>query len=192
MTTILGISGSLRRGSYNTALLTAAQQEAVPGVVVEAASIRGIPIYDGDLEAEGIPHEVAALKERVVQADGLLLVTPEYNNSMPGALKNAIDWLSRPPSDLPRIFHALPVAIIGASPGAFGTAHAQSAWLPVLRTLRTQPWFGGRLMVSRAKDVFNETGQLVDDDVRERLREFLQGFARFIETCGRSGRGEPG
>jgi chromate reductase, NAD(P)H dehydrogenase (quinone) len=192
MTTILGISGSLRSGSFNTALLTAAQKESIPGVEIEAASIRGIPIYDGDVEAEGIPHEVAALKERVVQADGLLLVTPEYNNSVPGPLKNAIDWLSRPPSDVPRIFRALPVAIIGASPGAFGTAHAQSAWLPVLRTLRTQPWFGGRLMVPRAKDVFNDTGELVDDEVRERLRDFLQGFARFIDAGGRSGRGEPG
>lgn len=190
MTTILGISGSLRRGSYNTALLTAAQKESSAGVEIEAASIRGIPLYDGDVEAQGIPHEVAALKERVVRADGLLLVTPEYNNSVPGVFKNAIDWLSRPPSDVPRVFRGLPVAIIGASPSAFGTTLAQSAWLPVLRTLRTQPWFGGRLMVSRASTAFDEQGELIDDDVRQRLRDFLKGFAEFIAVYGRSGRGE--
>src|SRR5690606_41558646 len=113
MTTILGISGSLRSGSYNTALLNAAQKETIPGVEIEAASIKGIPLYDGDVEAEGIPHEVATLKERVAQADGLLLVTPEYNNSIPGPVKNAIDWISRPSSDVPRIFHGLPVAVLG-------------------------------------------------------------------------------
>ncbi len=186
MTTILGISGSLRQGSYNSALLRAAQNEAIPGVELEAASIRGIPIYDGDLEARGIPHEVAELKERIVRADGLLIVTPEYNNSVPGPLKNAIDWLSRPPSDVPRVFRGLPVAVIGASSGAFGTTLAQTAWLPVLRTLRTQPWFGGRLMVPRASTVFNDAGDLIDDDLRSRLRDFLEGFARFIAACERN------
>lgn len=184
MTTILGISGSLRRGSYNTALLNAAQKETIPGVELEAASIRGIPLYDGDVEAQGIPHEVAALKERVVQADALLLVTPEYNNSIPGPFKNAIDWLSRPSSDVPRVFRGLPVAVIGASPGAFGTTSAQSAWLPVLRTLRTQPWFEGRLMVSRANQVFDDGGELVDEEIRKRLRELLEGFAQFVAACG--------
>ncbi len=189
MTTILGISGSLRRGSYNTALLAAAQQESIPGVEIEAASIRGIPLYDGDVEAQGIPHEVAALKERLMQADGLLIVTPEYNNSIPGPLKNAIDWLSRPPKDVPRIFRGLPVAVIGASPGAFGTAHAQSAWLPVLRTLRTQPWFEGRLVVPRANQAFDEAGSLIDDDLRQRLREFVQGFAEFVGAHARRSAG---
>lgn len=182
MTTILGISGSLRAGSFNSALLRAAQAEPIPGVHIEAASIRGIPLYDGDVEAQGIPAEVAALKESVVRADGLLLVTPEYNNSIPGPLKNAIDWLSRPPADVPRIFHDLPVAIIGASPGANGTILAQNAWLPVLRTLRTRPWFGDRLMVARANTVFNESGELIDEEIRKRLREFLEGFAQFVEA----------
>jgi len=80
----------------------------------------------------------------IAAADGLLLVTPEYNNSIPGVFKNAIDWLSRPPADISRVFGGKPVAIIGASPGGFGTILSQEAWLPVLRTLGTKPWFGGR------------------------------------------------
>ena len=89
-------------------------------------SIRGIPLYDGDLEAEeGIPEAVAALKEAIVAADGLLIVTPEYNNSIPGVFKNAVDWLSRPPADIKRVFGGKPVALMGASPGSFGTILSQ-------------------------------------------------------------------
>lgn len=100
---ILGISGSLRKGSYNTALLKAAVGLMPEGVQLEAGSIHGIPLYDGDLEAaQGSPPAVQALKDRILQAQGLLLVTPEYNNSLPGPFKNAIDWLSRPSADIPR------------------------------------------------------------------------------------------
>ena len=137
MTTVLGISGSLRRGSYNSALLRAAARLMPSDATLEIASIRGVPLFDGDVEAQGIPPAVAQLKEAVVKADGVLLVTPEYNNSIPGVLKNAIDWLSRPPSDIKRVFGAKPFAIIGASPGPFGTVLSQAAWLPVMRTLGT-------------------------------------------------------
>src|SRR5262245_65484963 len=101
MARIVGIAGSLRKASFNVALLRAARELAPAGTEIEIASIAGIPLYDGDLESEkGIPDTVTALKERIKSADGLLLATPEYNNSMPGVLKNAIDWLSRPPKDI--------------------------------------------------------------------------------------------
>ena len=113
------------------------------------------------------------LKKKIEEADGLLLVTPEYNNSMPGVFKNAIDWLSRPSSDIAKVFGDRPVGVIGASPGGFGTILAQNAWLPVLRTLGTRPWFGGRLQVSRAGNVFNAAGELTDEAVRTQLRKYL-------------------
>jgi chromate reductase len=180
MTRLLGISGSLRRGSFNTALLRAAVELAGEGVVLEAAGIHGIPLYDADLEAaQGLPEAVVALKEKVVACDGLLLVSPEYNNGIPGPFKNAIDWLSRPNDDIKRVFGDRPVAVIGASPGGFGTILAQNAWLPVLRTLGTRPYFGGRLMLSRAGKAFDADGALVDEAARENLRTFLEGFAAF-------------
>jgi chromate reductase len=182
MAKIIGISGSLRTGSYNTSLLRAAAAMMPPGVTLEIASIRDIPLYDGDVEAnEGIPAAVEQLKNQIASSDGVLIATPEYNNSMPGVLKNAIDWMTRPAADIAKVFGNRPIAIIGASPGGFGTILAQEAWLPVLRTLRTRPYFGGRLMVSRAGSVFNEAGELVDEKIKDQLREYLNGFAEFIE-----------
>lgn len=181
MTSILGLSGSLRAASFNTALLRAAAGLMPTGATLELATLHGIPLYDGDAEArDGVPPPVQALKDRIVACDGLLLATPEYNNGMPGVLKNGIDWLSRPPADIGRIFGGRPVAVLGASPGGFGTILAQNAWLPVLRTLGTRPWFGGRLMVSRAGQVFNEAGELVDEKTKVQLQQFLQGFVEFL------------
>jgi chromate reductase len=178
---ILGISGSLRRGSLNAMLLANAAKLVPEGSRVEIGSIRDIPLYDGDLEsASGIPEAAQRLKAQFMAADGVLLVTPEYNNGIPGVFKNAIDWLSRPSSDIPKVFGDKPMAVIGASPGGFGTILAQEAWLPVLRTLRTRVWFGGRLMVSRAGGAFDEAGNLKDETTRTQLQQFMAGFAGFI------------
>ncbi|APR81357.1 NADPH-dependent FMN reductase [Minicystis rosea] len=181
MTTIVGLCGSLRRGSFNAMLLNAAVELTPAGTTLEIASIRGIPLYDGDEEAaHGIPAPVQALKDKIAAADGLLLVTPEYNNSIPGVLKNAIDWLSRPAADIPRVFGGRPVAIMGATPGPGGTGLSQAAWLPVLRTLGTAPWFGGRVLVSSASKVFDEHGTLQDAKVRAQVESFMKGFAAIV------------
>jgi chromate reductase len=180
-TTIIGIPGSLRKGSFNAALLRAAAEVTSPATRIEIGSIREIPLYDGDVETEkGIPEPVKTLKDRIVSADALLMVTPEYNNSLPGVLKNAIDWLSRPAKDIPRVFGDRPVALMGATPGPGGTLLSQTAWLPVLRALRMRPWFGARLMVSDAGRVFDAAGDLVDEKIRSSLKNFIAGFEEFI------------
>ena len=180
MTRIIGLSGSLRRNSFNTSLLRAAATVVPDAMELHTATLHGIPLYDADVETtEGIPQRVTELKDLIAGANGLLLVTPEYNNSIPGVFKNAIDWLSRPPKDIARVFKGRPVALIGASPGPFGTISSQSAWLTVLRALQMKPWFGQRLLVSRAESVFDSDGNLTDDSVREKLREFMAGFGAF-------------
>ncbi len=186
MSRIIGIAGALRRRSYNAALLRAAVELAPAGLEIEPASIQGIPLYDGDLEAEhGIPEPVRALKDRIASADGLLLVTPEYNNSIPGVFKNVIDWLSRPPQDIPRVFGGKPVALMGATLGPGGTALAHAAWLAVLRALSTQTWFGPRVYVSNAGKVFDADGRIVDEPVRAAVAKHLGGFSEFIARVGR-------
>jgi NAD(P)H-dependent FMN reductase len=119
------------------------------------------------------------MKDLVAAADGVLLVSPEYNNSVPGVLKNAVDWLSRPPADARRVFADRPFAVLGATPGRGGTILAQAAWLPVLRTLGARLWAGGRLQVSGAGQVFDAEGRLVDEAVRRQLAAFVEGFVRF-------------
>jgi len=180
MTRLVGISGSLRKASFNSGLLRAAMEVAPAGVTLVAGRIQEIPLYNGDDErANGIPLAVQTLKQQLRNADGLLLFTPEYNNSLPGVMKNAIDWLTRPASDIDALFGGKPVAVLGASPGGFGTILAQNAWLPVLRTLGTRPWFEGRMMVSRAGNLFDDDGNLTDEVTRQRLGEFVEGFAAF-------------
>ena len=181
MTIIVGLSGSLRRASYNTSLLRAAASLMPPDSVLRVETLAGIPLYNGDEEdAGGVPEAVVRLKEVIAAADGLLLATPEYNNSIPGVAKNAFDWLSRPPADVPRVFRGRPVALTGASPGGFGTVLAQSAWLPVFRTLGCDFWSGGRLLVSRAGSVFDGHGEVTDPETREALRGFLAGFVGHV------------
>jgi chromate reductase len=185
MTRLIGISGSLRKASYNSGLLRAAVEVMPEGVTMEIVSIAGIPLYNGDVEAaDGLPEDVVRLKAAIAGADGVLLVTPEYNNGIPGVFKNAIDWASRPAlgarSDIATVFGGRPFAVIGASPGGFGTILAQDAWLAVLRTLGTRFWAGGRLMVPGAGDAFDGDGNLVDEAVRRRLARFVGDFAASV------------
>ncbi len=182
MTNIVGIAGSLRRKSLNLGLLKAAAEVAPAGVRLAVKTIDGIPLYNADVEAaEGLPPAVTALKDAIAAADGVILSTPEYNNGIPGVFKNAIDWASRPAEDIGRVFGGKPIALIGASPGGFGTILAQDAWLAVLRTLGMTPWFEGRMMVSRASGLFDAEGALTDETTRTRLKDFVAGFAGFIE-----------
>jgi chromate reductase len=183
MVRLIGISGSLRKGSLNTALLKASVALAPAGVEIAIGSIAGIPLYDGDVEAaQGVPPAVAALKEQIVAADGVLIVTPEYNGSLPGVFKNAIDWTTRPAADIARVWGDRPVGVIGASPGGFGTVLSQQAWLPVFRKIGALQWHGATLMVSRAGGVFDAEGQLVDDKARDQISQYLEGFAAFVAS----------
>jgi len=176
---ILGIPGSLRKESYNAALLRAAAGLVPDECTINVASIRELPLYDGDLEtAVGPPAVVAAFKQRILAADGLILASPEYNHSIPGVFKNAVDWASRPPS----AFGGKPVAVMGATPGRMGTILAQSAWLPVLRVLGMRLYVGKSLMISGAAEVFADDGRITDETILDKLREFVCGFAGFVAS----------
>lgn len=178
---IIALSGALRRASYNTALLRAAAAMSPEGVTLDVRTLHGIPLYDGDVEAQGIPEAVTALREAIRAADALLIGTPEYNNSMPGVLKNGLDWLSRPSGEGAKLFGGKPTGLMGATPGGFGTVQSQDALLSVLRTFGSDFWMAGRLMVSHAGQVFDADGQLTDDKVRQQLQTFVQGFVAFVK-----------
>jgi NAD(P)H-dependent FMN reductase len=181
MTRLVGVSGSLRKGSFNTQLLRACQPLLPAGVSLEIVTLHEVPLYDGDVEARGIPPGVAKLKDLVAGADGLLIASPEYNHTMPGVLKNAIDWLSRPAEDIGRVFKGRPVALIGASPGGFGTARGQASWLPALRAVLLRPYFEhAPFYLSKAHQAFDEAGGFTDARTREQLAGFLAGFAAFV------------
>ncbi len=177
---IVILSGSLRRGSWNTALAYALAEFAPADCETDVATPAGIPVYDGDVEAEqGIPDAVADLKDRVAAADALVLVTPEYNQSLPGPMKNALDWMTRPPKDIGRIFGGKPVALCGASPSSAGTRSSQYAWLPVLRALKTRLYSEQTLLVANAGDRFDDAGRLTDEDTRKRVAALIEGFCEF-------------
>jgi NAD(P)H-dependent FMN reductase len=180
MTSIVVIPGSWRTGSYNVALARAAIAAAPNGCKATLESIQSIPLYDGDVEARGIPAAVTRLKELVASADGVLMVSPEYNNSVPGTFKNAIDWLSRPDTDIARVFGGRPFGLIGASPGAGGTRLSQNAWLPTLRVLGVALYSARFFFAAAAHKTFDASGALIDDKTREVLAKYMQGFAAFV------------
>ena len=181
-TIIIGLSGSLRKGSFNAGLLRAAAEVAPEGCNVAVESIRGIPLYDADLEAESPPAAVTELQAKIDAADGLLLVSPEYNQSIPGVFKNAVDWLSSFPLGGDKIFRDLPVGVIGASAMWSGTLGAQTAWLPVFRGLAMKPYLGETLYVGGARGKFDDAGTLTDSAARDRLTHWMAGFAAFVSA----------
>ncbi len=178
---LLGISGSLRAGSFNTALLrVAAQQAAAQGITLDVVTLQGIPLYDGDAEtASGVPAAAEALKARVMASDGVILATPEYNSGVPAVLKNAIDWLSRPYTDIPKVFGGRPFAVAGATPSPGGTLMAQTAWLPTLRHLGTHVFTSGRLIIGKAHELVDADGNFVDDATVKAIGSFVNGFSLF-------------
>lgn len=187
---IVGIAGALRQGSFNRSLLRAAIEVAPAGVTLEPAELRGIPLYDGDIEdalrdAGGFPPEVLALRAQLRAADALLLVTPEYSQSVPGVLKNALDWISREGPTKEDLGRGKPVALIGATPGLGGTRLSQTAWLPVFRGMGMKPWFGRQLYVAGAGKVFDDAGRMVDDKVRAQLTTFIAEFAAEVALSRR-------
>jgi NAD(P)H-dependent FMN reductase len=189
---ILGLGGSLRAASFNGALLREAAALAPDGAEVDLGHVElvgALPLFNQDIvDRDGPPPEVGRLKDALRAADGLLIATPEYNWSVPGFLKNAIDWASRPSSDISEVFGDLPVALIGAGGGA-GTRLAQSAWMPVFRYLRMRPWSGETLFVASARERFDAHGRLSDEASREQLRAVVAGFAAH---CAAAPRTRPG
>ena len=168
---ILGISGSLRRDSYNAKLLRAAEELLPTFVQLEVCEgLKAVPPYDEDDDGQPAPAAVAALRRAVAEADAILFATPEYNSSVPGQLKNAIDWLSRPLAANP--LRNKPVAVIGASTGAFGAVWSQAELRKVLAATGARV-AEAELAVGHAHTRFADDGTLVDDDLRDQLREAL-------------------
>jgi chromate reductase, NAD(P)H dehydrogenase (quinone) len=175
---VVGIAGSLRASSLNRALLRAAQELAPAGLEIEVAELDDLPMFNADLEAGGPPAAVARLRSTVWAADGLLLVTPEYNHGVPGVLKNAIDWLSQPLRA--NALDGRATAIMGASTGPAGTARGQSQLRQSFVLTNTPVMLQPELMVSRAHEKFDAAGRLTDEATRQFLTEFLHRFARWL------------
>ncbi len=171
---LLGIAGSLREGSYNRGLLRAARELAPEGVELEEHDLRGLPFYDGDLEAAGDPISVTALKDAIRRADALVIATPEYNRGLPGGLKNAIDWASRPALASP--LAGKPVAIMGASTGRGGTARGQQQLRDALEFPRAFVLEEAHVLVPEAFMRFDEHGELVDEQTREEIAALLESL----------------
>jgi chromate reductase, NAD(P)H dehydrogenase (quinone) len=170
---VLGVSGSLRKGSFNTALLRAAIAQTPAGMQIEVASIADIPPYDEDVRAQGFPEPVARLRAQIVASDALLVVTPEYNYSVPGVLKNAIDWASRPPSPP---FAGKALAIMGASSSVGGTMRAQYHLRQMAVYLDLHPLNKPEIFVKSAAGAFDAEGRLTDETTKKLVSQQLEAL----------------
>ncbi|HUP00438.1 MAG TPA: NAD(P)H-dependent oxidoreductase [Gemmatimonadota bacterium] len=168
---ILGFAGSLRRGSFNRALLRAAVEIAPEGMTIDTFDLAPIPLYNADIEAEGDPAPVADFKRRIREADAILIVTPEYNYGVPGVLKNAIDWASRPPDGSP--LAGKPAAIMGATPGRTGTARSQLQLRQAFVFTGTPALLKPEVLVAGAAEKFDADGNLTDEKTREFVGRLL-------------------
>ncbi|HTO92537.1 MAG TPA: NADPH-dependent FMN reductase [Candidatus Sulfotelmatobacter sp.] len=175
---VVGIAGSLRRGSFNRALLAAAQELAPATLRITARDLSTIPLYNADLEENGLPGPVVQLRDSVREADAVLFVTPEYNHGMSGVLKNALDWLSRPPRA--SALHGKPAAIMGATPGMVGTARAQDQLRQAFIFTNTFAMIQPEVLVNRAHEKFDKSGRLTDETTRQFLSKFLERFEQWI------------
>ena len=176
---IVAFAGSLRRGSYNRALIDAARELASEGMTIEPIEIGELPFYNADVEAQGDPPAVAAFKAALRQADGILIATPEYNDGIPAVLTNAIDWGSRLPGRSP--LAGKPVAVMGASPSQIGTARAQTHLRQLLAHVQARVLPAPELLVTRAHERFDPQLRLTDEGTRKVLRDLLLRFSRWIE-----------
>ncbi|HUC72357.1 MAG TPA: NADPH-dependent FMN reductase [Stellaceae bacterium] len=180
--TVLGICGSLRKASYNMAALRTAVDLKPPGMTIEIADISQFPLYNEDVRAEGFPPAVETLRRQIKAADALLFACPEYNYSMSGVLKNAIDWASRPP-DQP--FAGKPAAIIGAAAGMAGGAHAQGDLRRAFVFLDIHPINKPEVRISQAQTKFHSTGRLTDEAARGFIRDLLVALEAWTRQIGR-------
>ena len=177
---ILAISGSLRRESQNTMLLRAAAELLPAGVELDFyEGLRDVPPYDGDHDVEPAPTQVAALRAAVAGADAVLISTPEYNSSIPGTLKNALDWASRPIAT--SSFRSKPVAVIGSSAGMFGAVWAQAELRKVLAAMGARV-ADVEVAVGRASEKFDADGRLLDEEIREQLRDAVEVLVAEVAT----------
>jgi chromate reductase, NAD(P)H dehydrogenase (quinone) len=175
---ILGVAGSLRSGSLNRSLLRAAVELAPEGMAIEVFDLLQVPLYNGDVEATGEPPGVAAFKQAIAAADGVLFATPEYNHGVPGVMKNAVDWASRPPREAP--LGGKPVGLIGASPGQTGTARGQSQLRQAFEFTNSYCMPQPELLVFRAHEKFDGEGRLTDAATGEYLQRYLAAFGEWV------------
>ena len=177
MLRILGVAGSLRAGSLNRSLLRAAVALAPEGMAIELFDLNDVPLYNGDVEAAGDPPSVAAFKQAIAAADGVLMATPEYNHGVPGVMKNAVDWASRPPREAP--LGGKPVGLIGASPGQTGTARGQSQLRQAFEFTNSYCMPQPELLVFKAHEKFDAEGRLTDAATAEYLQRYLAAFGEW-------------